>query len=102
LKLPSPAHTRALGINRQKKSHPKVAFLEAEKITSSRRQERQQVQQRRQQVREQQQELQQQVREQQQELQQQVREGLLFCHKRPEQRPTELPRGVIFSWGYFL
>jgi hypothetical protein len=79
-----------------------VAFLEAEKITSSRRQERQQVQQRRQQVREQQQELQQQVREQQQELQQQVREGLLFCHKRPEQRLTELLRGVIFSWGYFL
>ena len=50
-----------------------------------------------QQVREQRQELQQQVRE-----QLQVREGLLFCHKRPEQRPTELPRGVIFSWGYFL
>ncbi len=47
-----------------------------------------------QQVREQQQELQQQVRE-----QRQAREGLLFCHKRPEQRPTELPRGVIFSWG---
>jgi len=61
----------------------------------------QRVQQRRrqeqQQVREQRQELQQQVRE-----QRQVREGLLFCHKRPEQRPTELPRGVIFSWGYFL
>ena len=59
-------------------------------------------------MREQRQELQQQVREQRQELQQQVREqrqvreGLLFCHKRPEQRPTELPRGVIFSWGYFL
>ena len=73
--------------------------MEAEKITSSRQQERQQVQQqvRQQQVREQQQELQQQVQ-----VQQQVREGLLFCHKRPEQRPTELPRGVIFSWGYFL
>jgi len=75
--------------------------LEAEKITSSRRQERQRVQQQerrqqeQQQVREQQQELQQQVQE-----QQQVREGLLFCHKRPEQRPTELPRGVIFSWGF--
>ena len=54
----------------------------------------QQVQQ---QVRVQQQVLQQQVQE-----RQQVREGLLFCHKRPEQRPTELPRGVIFSWGYFL
>ena len=77
--------------------------MEAEKITSSRRQVRQQEQQQvrrqqeQQQVREQQQELQQQVRE-----QRQVREGLLFCHKRPEQRPTELPRGVIFSWGYFL
>jgi len=23
--------------------------------------------------------------------------GLLFCHKRPERRPTERPRGVIFS-----
>jgi hypothetical protein len=22
---------------------------------------------------------------------------LLFCHKRPELRPTERPRGVIFS-----
>jgi hypothetical protein len=44
----------------------------------------------------QQQERQQQV--QQQELQQQV-QVLLFCHKRPKQRPTKLPRGVIFSWG---
>ena len=74
--------------------------MEAEKITSSRQQVRQQEQQQvhQQQVRQEQQ----QVREQQQVLQQQVREGLLFCHKRPEQRPTELPRGVIFSWGYFL
>jgi len=71
--------------------------LEAEKITSSRLQVRQQEQQ---QVHQQQE--QQQVREQQQVLQQREREGLLFCHKRPEQRPTELPRGVIFSWGYFL
>ena len=74
--------------------------MEAEKITSSRQQVRQQVllreRQEQQQVREQQQVLQQQVREQQQERE------LLFCHRRPEQRPTELPRGVIFSWGYFL
>ena len=72
--------------------------MEAEKITSSRQQVRRQVllreRQEQQQVRERRQVLQQQVREQQQ--------VLLFCHKRPEQRPTELPRGVIFSWGYFL
>ena len=72
--------------------------MEAEKITSSRLQVRRQVllreRQEQQQVRERRQVLQQQVREQQQ--------VLLFCHKRPEQRPTELPRGVIFSWGYFL
>jgi hypothetical protein len=68
-------------------------FLEAEKITSSlqqvQRQGQQQVRQRQQQVRQ----------VQQQGLQQQVR-VLLFCHKRPRQRPTTLPRGVIFSWGY--
>ena len=54
-------------------------------------QERQQVQ-----LREQQQELQQQVQEQQQER------GLLFYRKRPEQQPTKLPRGVIFSWKFPL
>jgi hypothetical protein len=72
-----------------KKSHPKVAFLFAEKITSSRQQVQQQV-------------LQQQERQaQQQELQQQER-GLLFYRKRPEQQPTKLPRGVIFSWKFPL
>jgi len=68
--------------------------LEAEKITSSLQQVQQRVQQ--QERQRQQQERQQQV--QQQELQQQV-QVLLFCHKRPRQRLTKLPRGGIFSWG---
>ena len=43
-----------------------------------------------------------QMRQQPVRVQQQVRErvqeqGFLFCHKRPERRPTERPRGVIFS-----
>jgi hypothetical protein len=71
--------------------------LEAEKITSSLQQEQQ---------RGQQQGLQQEQQQEQQVLQQQVLRLelglLLFCHKRPRQRPTTLPRGVIFSWGYFL
>ena len=50
---------------------------------------------RQQQVREQMR--QQPVREQQREqVRVQVR-GFLFCHKRPKLRPTERPRGVIFS-----
>ena len=47
---------------------------------------------------------QQQVREQmrQQPVRVQLRErvqerGFLFCHKRPKRRPSERPRGVIFS-----
>jgi hypothetical protein len=70
--------------------------LEAEKITSSLQQEQRQVQQ---QERQRQQQERQQV--QQQGLQQQEL-VLLFCHKRLKQRPTKLPRGVIFSWGFPL
>jgi len=82
----------------QKKATRRWRFLEAEKITSSLQQEQRQVQQ---QVQRQvlQQEQRQQVQQQglrQQEL------GLLFCHKRLKRRPTTLPRGVIFSWEYFL
>jgi hypothetical protein len=71
-------------------------FYEAEKITSSlqqvRQQERQQVQQQEQQVLQQQE---------QQRVQQQER-LLLFYRKRPEQQPTKLPRGVTFSWKFPL
>ena len=45
-----------------------------------------------------------QMRQQPVRVQQQVRErvqvqvrGFLFCHKRPKRRPSERPRGVIFS-----
>ena len=38
------------------------------------------------------------VRVQQRELVRVQERGLLFCHKRPKRRPTERPRGVIFSW----
>jgi hypothetical protein len=86
------------GLEAQKKATRRWHFLEAEKITSSLQQEQRQVQQREQQLvlqRERQQQ------EQQRGLQQQEL-GLLFCHKRLKQRPTKLPRGVIFSWEYFL
>jgi len=78
----------------QKKATRRWHFLEAEKITSSLQQEQRQVQR---------QVLQQEQRQQvqQQGLQQQEL-GLLFCHKRLKRRPTTLPRGVIFSWEYFL
>ena len=72
-----------------------MAFVEAEKITSSRLRQQVREQQVQQRVRVQQQALQQQVR-----VQQQVREELLFYRKRPKQQPTKLPRGVIFSWGF--
>jgi hypothetical protein len=72
-----------------------VAFVEAEKITSSRLRQQVQEQQGQQQV------SQQQVQqEQQQALQRQVQEVFLFYRKRPKQQPTKLPRGVIFSWGF--
>jgi len=78
----------------QKKATRRWHFLEAEKITSSLQQEQRQ---------EQRQVLQQEQRQQvqQQGLRQQEL-GLLFCHKRLKRRPTTLPRGVIFSWEYFL
>jgi hypothetical protein len=78
----------------QKKATRRWHFLEAEKITSSLQQEQRQVQQ---------QVLQQEQRQQvqQQGLRQQEL-GLLVCHKRLKRRPTTLPRGVIFSWEYFL
>jgi hypothetical protein len=72
----------------QKKATRRWHFF-AEKITSS----RQQVQQ---------QELQQQERQAQQQVLQQQERGLLFYRKRPEQQPTKLPRGVIFSWKFPL
>ena len=37
------------------------------------------------------------VRVQQQELVRVQELGFLFCHKRPKRRPSERPRGVIFS-----
>jgi hypothetical protein len=37
------------------------------------------------------------VRAQQQEQVRVQERGLLFCHKRPKRRPSERPRGVIFS-----
>jgi hypothetical protein len=76
-----------------------VAFVEAEKITSSRLRQQVQEQQGQQQVSQQQVQVQQ---EQQQALQRQVQlqEVFLFYRKRPKQQPTKLPRGVIFSWGF--
>ena len=71
-----------------------MAFIEAEKITSSRLRQQEQEQQ---QVSQQQVQVQQ---EQQQALQRQVQEVFLFYRKRPKQQPTKLPRGVIFSWGF--
>jgi len=67
------------------------------RITSFRQQvqQRQAQQQRQQPVRAQ-------MRQQQERAQRQEREqvqvrGFLFCHKPPEQRPSERPTGVIFS-----
>lgn len=76
-----------------------------ESITSCRQQQarrrvqRQQVLRQRvqQQVRRVQQKRQQQVRVQRRVPGQQQERLLLFCHKRPEQRPTGLPTGGIFS-----
>jgi hypothetical protein len=77
-----------------------VVFCELTKrITSF----RQQVQQERLRVqRLHQQQVRGQMRQQPVRVQQQVRErvqeqGFLFCHKRPKRRPSERPRGVIFS-----
>jgi hypothetical protein len=84
----------------QKKATRRWHFF-AEKITSSRQQvQQQELQQQERQV--QQQELQQQERQAQQQVLQQQERGLLFYRKRPEQQPTKLPRGVIFSWKFPL
>jgi hypothetical protein len=66
------------------------------RITSYRLQVQQQVQRPRQQQ-ERGQMRQQPVQERQRVLVRVQERGLLFCHKRPERRPTERPRGVIFS-----
>ena len=70
-------------------------FVDGERITSFRQREQQVQRLRQQQVRGQMR--QQPVRVQQREqVREQVR-GFLFCHKRPKRRPSERPRGVIFS-----
>jgi len=73
--------------------------VDGERITSFRQRE-QQVQQRVQRLRQQQvrgQMHQQPVRVQQREQVRVQERGFLFCHKRPKRRPSERPRGVIFS-----
>ena len=73
--------------------------MDGERITSFRQRE-QQVQQRVQRLRQQQvrgQMRQQPVQVQQREQVRVQQRGFLFCHKRPKRRPSERPRGVIFS-----
>ena len=70
-------------------------FVDGERITSFRQREQQVQRLRQQQVRGQMR--QQPVREQQREQVRVQERGFLFCHKRPKRRPSERPRGVIFS-----
>ncbi|MEY3653376.1 MAG: hypothetical protein RL739_1546 [Pseudomonadota bacterium] len=86
-------------VDEQKKATRRWLFLWLERITSF-RQRGQQVQQpvqrqHRQQGREQMR--QQQVQALRRERVREQERGLLFCHKRPKQRPSVRPRGVIFS-----
>ncbi len=80
----------------QKKPPEGGFFCGLKRITSFRQQVQRRVQQQRQQqvrgpMRQQRVPVLQQER-----VRAQVR-GFLFCHKRPKQRPSERPRGVIFS-----
>ena len=69
--------------------------MDGERITSFRQREQQVQRLRQQQVRGQMH--QQPVRVQQREQVRVQERGFLFCHKRPKRRPSERPRGVIFS-----
>jgi hypothetical protein len=82
------------------KKPPEGGFFVGGKRITSFRQREQQVQQRVQRLRQQQEQVQmrqQPVRVQQQERVRVQERGFLFCHKRPKRRPSERPRGVIFS-----
>jgi hypothetical protein len=86
-------------VDQPQKSHPKVAFLCLERITSFRQrvQQVQQPVQRQHRQPEREQMRQQQVQAQRRERVRVQERGLLFCHKPPKQRPSVRPRGVIFS-----
>jgi len=82
------------------KKPPEGGFFVGGKRITSFRQREQQVQQQAQRLRQQQERVQmrqQPVRVQQQERVRVQERGFLFCHKRPKRRPSERPRGVIFS-----